>query len=280
MRTTIAGLLWLAMAAAQVHAQATVPDSSPPGPDQPTRILVIDVGKLQSAGLTGTPDTDPTFTQFVTALASSRGATLIIDRQAVVIGSPGFDVTALAETSMDTFRKTGTLPPLEQGPPAPIARLEVVDRNALLRNSAVGKDIAAQVRALTNSAISDFRPESQTLKTEGETLTTDMAILPADEGARDRADFLTERRDAFQQIVQERQNQIRAAVAAAQKQVEAVAGPIVKQIMIDDDANIVVDRQAIVIGAPHLDITPLAIEKLDAALPHVDLVLSLAETKQ
>jgi len=273
-RTTIAGLLWLAMAAAQVHAQTAVPDSSDPIESaQPTRILVIDVDKLRSAGLAGTPDMDPTFTQFVTALASSRGATLIIDRKAVVVASAGFDVTALAETAMDNFRKTGTLPPLEEGPLAPIARFEVVDRNALLRNSAVGKDIVAQVRALTNSAISDFRPESQTLRTEGETLTTDMAILPADEGARDRADFLIERRDAFRQVVQERQNQIKAAVAAAQKQVEAVAGPILQQIMADDGANILVDRMAIVIGFPGFDITPLAIAKLDAALPHVDVVL-------
>jgi Skp family chaperone for outer membrane proteins len=274
-RTTIAGLLWLAMAAAQVHAQTTVlelPPSGPVEPAQPTRILVIDVDKLRSAGLAGTPDMDATFSQFVAALSSSRGATLVLDRKAVVVASSGFDVTTLAETAMDNFRKTGTLPPLEQGPLAPIARLEVLDRNALLRNSAAGNNIAAQVHTLTDSADSEFRPQSLALKTEGEALQSQMSILPADEGTQDKADF-DQRRDAFQRKVQERQDQIRAAVALAQKQVEAIAGPILQQLMADSDANILVDRMSIVIGAPHLDITPLAIAKLDAALPHVDLVL-------
>jgi Skp family chaperone for outer membrane proteins len=270
------GVLWLAIAVAQAHAQTAVPDSSGPiEPAQPTRILVIDVDKLRSAG---TPDMDAAFTQFVTALSSSRGATLILDRKAVVVASPGFDVTALAETAMDNFRKTGALPPLEQGPLAPVARLEVLDRAALLRSSVAGKNIEAQVQALTNGAENELRPRSLALKAVSEELQWQVSSLPVDEIAQDQADF-TQRRDAFHQKVQERQDQIRAAVALAQKQVEAVAGPLVQQIMADDGANILVDRMAVVIGDPRLDITPRAITKLDAALTHVDVVLSVPETK-
>jgi hypothetical protein len=54
----------------------------------------------------------------------------------------------------------------------------------------------------------------------------------------------------------------------------------VLQMLKDSDATVMVDRSAVIVGDNSLDMTALAIKKLDAALPHVDFVLSPTETKQ
>src|SRR5271156_5052744 len=160
-------------------------------------------------------------------------------------------------------------PALAQGKPAPGApqgipmpKILVIDRQALLRQSKVGQSIAQQVQAMTKSAETELKGESEGLRREGAALQQQVAILAPDVKAQKIKAFEA-KQAAFQQKVQLRQNQIRYGVAMAQRQVEAVAGPIVQKIMMDHGANLMIDRQAIVIGAPGLDVTPAAIQLLD-----------------
>lgn len=169
-------------------------------------------------------------------------------------------------------------PPLGNEPDTPMARIAIIDRQALLRSSAVGKNIAAQVHELTKSAEDELHPESLSPKKDGELLQAQTANLAPNEKDVQIADF-QQRSDAFSRKVRQRQDQIRAAVAAAQKRVEDVAGPIVQQMVRDSGVDLIVDRSAVVVCDDALDMTMPAIEKLDAALQSVNLSLSADETK-
>ena len=171
-------------------------------------------------------------------------------------------------------------PAFAQGKPAPapqagvaMPKILVIDRQALLRNSKVGQSIAQQVQALTKSAESELKGESEGLRKEGAALQQQVAILAPDVKAQKIKAFEA-KQAAFQQKVQLRQNQIRYGVAMAQRQVESVAGPIVQGIMQSRGANLMIDRQAIVVGAPGLDITQAAIQLLDQKLPTVKVQLA------
>jgi Skp family chaperone for outer membrane proteins len=252
--------------------QTVDPAQNVPNPIPPAHILVVDNARLGSPRVV-TPGSR--LSQALDKIAASRGASFILSRDIVVIGSPRLDVTALVATSSD--ERTGALPH-GNGTDTPVARIAIIDRQAILRTSAVGQSIAAQVHDLVIKMGNDLRPESLSLKKEGELLQTDVANLEPDERERQIADF-QQRRDAFAKKVRQGQDQLRVAVADAQKRVENVAGPIVQQLVKDSGANLVIDRSAVVVGENTLDMTSLAIARLNAAMHSVDLTLPPQPTK-
>jgi len=160
--------------------------------------------------------------------------------------------------------------PAPQGVPVP--KILVIDRQALLRASKVGQDIARQVQGMTKAAEAELRGEGEGLRREEQALQQQIAILAPDVKAQ-KVHAFQAKQAAFQQKVQDKQNQIKYGVMLAQRQVEQAAGPIVQGIMQERGANLLVDRQAIVIGAPGLDVTAVAIQRLDQKLPSVKVQL-------
>ena len=182
----------------------------------------------------------------------------------------GFALAAAVSLASPAFAQ-GRPGPAPQAVPMP--KILVIDRQALLRNSKVGQSIAQQVQAMTKSAEAELKGENDSLRREGAALQQQVAILAPDVKAQKIKAFEA-KQAAFQQKVQLRQNQIRYGVAMAQRQVETVAGPIVQQLMQQRGANLMIDRQAIVVGSPGLDITQAAIQQLDQKLPTVKVQLA------
>jgi Skp family chaperone for outer membrane proteins len=160
--------------------------------------------------------------------------------------------------------------PAPQG--APMPKILVIDRQALLRSSNVGQDIARQVQGYTKAAESQLKGEGEGLRREEQSLQQQVAILAPDVKAQKIRAF-EEKQQAFQRRVQQKQNQIRYGVVLAQRQVESVAGPIVQGLMQERGANLLLDRQAVVIGSPGLDVTKVAIDRLNQKLPSVKVQL-------
>jgi Skp family chaperone for outer membrane proteins len=162
-------------------------------------------------------------------------------------------------------------PPAPPGPGAAV-RILVIDRQALMRASSVGQDIARQVQALTKAAETELKGEGEALQRERADLERQVAILAPDVKAQKIRAFQA-KEQVFQQKVQARQYQIRYGVALAQRQVESVAGPVVQKIMQDRGANLMIDRQAVVVGAPGFDVTAVAVALLNQKLPTVKVQL-------
>jgi len=168
--------------------------------------------------------------------------------------------------------------PSPAGPPAkpaaatPAPKILVINRAAILQGSKVGQDIVHQVQGFTQSAETEFKAEGEGLRRDQQALQQQIAILAPDVKAKKIKDFQA-RAAAFQQKVQARQGQIQYGVLKARQQVEQTLGPILQGIMAERGANLLLDRQAVVLGTVDVDVTGQAIQRLDQKLPTVKVQL-------
>lgn len=164
-------------------------------------------------------------------------------------------------------------PSVTSGAAVPAPKILVVDRQAILRLSKVGQDIVRQVNALTTSAETQFRAQRDSLQKEEQTIAQQSAILAPDIRAQKKKAFEAKIAD-FQRKVQTRQSMIQGGVLNARRQVEAALGPILQGIMAERGANLLIDRQDVVLAMLDVDVTKLTIQRLDQKLPSVKVQLA------
>jgi Skp family chaperone for outer membrane proteins len=169
--------------------------------------------------------------------------------------------------------------PATQNTPAP--KILVIDRSAILRGSKVGQDIARQVKAYTKAAQKEFKGENDALEREGHALQQQVAIL-APAVKKQKIAAFQKKQQAFQKKVQERQDEIQGGVMQARQVVEKALGPILQGIMAERGANLLMDRSAVVLGTVNIDVTGLAVDRLNKKLStvKVDLVKPPKDQKQ
>jgi Skp family chaperone for outer membrane proteins len=189
-------------------------------------------------------------------------------------------IAAAAGIIATAFISTAALsaaPPAQPHPPSaaamPQPRILVIDRQAILRFSKVGQDIVRQVNSYTQTAESQFKAEQDGLQREGQALQQQVAILAPDVRAQKIRAFQA-KEAAFRQKVEGRQSQIQGGVAQARQQVEQALGPIVQGIMLERQANLLLDRSMVVLSTVgDIDVTRIAIQRLDQKLPSVRVQL-------
>jgi Skp family chaperone for outer membrane proteins len=152
-------------------------------------------------------------------------------------------------------------------------RIIVIDRQLILQRSSAGKDMVAQTQNLSKQAETQFRSEEEALQKEAVQLQQQMAILAADARAQKEKDFTT-KQQAFQNRVQQRQAQIQAGFNNAARQLEVALDPILQTIMKERAANMVLDRSAVIVASVDVDVTGIAVQRLDQKLPHIKVDLA------
>jgi Skp family chaperone for outer membrane proteins len=144
----------------------------------------------------------------------------------------------------------------------------VVDRGAILRTSAAGKDMIKQIDELGKAMEAKYGEEEKKLRADAQELQEQAGVLSAD--ARNKKEReLRERGEALQKKVQEEQTSIQNGINAARTQIEQALGPILNTLFQERGATIMLDRGAIVLGSVDIDITAETITRLDATLPAV-----------
>lgn len=179
--------------------------------------------------------------------------------------------TALVVAGQPAIAQGQPHPPAGAALPAP--RILVIDRQAILRFSKVGQDIVRQVNGFTASAEKEFKNQQDSLQREGEALRQQVAILAPDVRNQKIRAFQA-KEAAFKQKVEARQGQIQGGVMQARQQVEKALGPIVQGIMMERQANLLLDRSMVVVSTVgDIDVTRLAIQRLDQKLPSAKVQL-------
>lgn len=156
--------------------------------------------------------------------------------------------------------------------PLPAPRILVIDRQAILQFSKVGQDVARQVNGYTQAAENEFKSEKESLQKEQAAIQQQMAILAPDVREAKRRAFEA-KVAAFQQKVQSRQGEIQGGVMQARRQIEQALAPILQGIMQERQANLLLDRAAVVLGTIDVDVTKVAVQRLDQKLPSVKVQL-------
>lgn len=155
----------------------------------------------------------------------------------------------------------------------PVPKIVVIDRSAVLRASKVGQDIVRQINAYTDQAEKDLRGQGMALQKDGKAFQQQAAILSADLKNR-KLKELEARRAGLQAQAQKKQSLIQGGFIKARQQVEQALGPILQGIMVERGANLLLDRNAVVLGTDRgLDITLLAVQRLDQKMPTLKVEL-------
>jgi len=153
--------------------------------------------------------------------------------------------------------------------PVPQPKILVIDRTAILERSAVGQSIAQHAQTYWQQAQAQLRNEASGLKAQGQQLQQQLAILAADVKAKKVRDF-----EAQQGAFQQKQSLIQGGVLQAQTQMENALGPILKGIMLERGANMLLDRNAVIYSTVDVDVTQTAIQRLNQKMPAVKLSLT------
>lgn len=173
--------------------------------------------------------------------------------------------TALAIALLGTVLSTAALaaPP----PPPPGPRIVVLDKVAILQYSKVGQDVARQVQGYAAQAKNDLTAQGKALQAEGRTLQQQIAILAPDVKAKRIASFQA-REQSLQGAAQKKDEQIKAGFFAARQAIEQKLGPILQQVVKERGANLVLDKQAVVMATVGgYDITADVIGRLNQQMP-------------
>jgi len=152
--------------------------------------------------------------------------------------------------------------------PAPAAVILYLDRATILRKSSAGVELQKQAEAIAKKIQADLGPEEKKLQTDIQALQAQADVLaPAARQARIKE--IETRRQALQKKVQERQIGLQNGISNARTQMERALSPILEKILVERKANLLLDRGLVVVGVNELDITNVAIERLNKALPKV-----------
>jgi outer membrane protein len=161
------------------------------------------------------------------------------------------------------------------GPPPGTAapKILVINREALLRGSSAGQSIMQQVQAFTAQAQNDLRGQAQALRAQGQAFQQQAAILSGDVKAK-KMKALEGEQQALQAKAQQKQNMIEGGLYAARQQLEKAAIPVLQGIIQERGANMLLDRGAVLYSPPEMDVTALAIQRLNQKLPTVKVTLA------
>lgn len=180
-----------------------------------------------------------------------------------------------------TFAFVGAtaLPALAANPPPPPPQMKMIliDRQAILRFSKVGQDVARQVENYSNQAKAEIAGQQKALQAEAQKLQQDVAILSPDAKAKKIADF-DAKQNAMQAAAQKKEQMIQGGLLKAQQTIAQTLEPIVQNLMQQRGANMILDKAAVFYASPQavsaFDITLPAIQQLNQKLPSlkVDMV--------
>jgi Skp family chaperone for outer membrane proteins len=167
-------------------------------------------------------------------------------------------VLALAQA----FVQTATA----QSPPTPV--IVMVDMQQLVYNSKAGKGVQGQMdksRQAFSKEVAQQEDELQKARTELERQRT--ALAPDQFEAKGRQ--FQQRLQELDRTVQARQKAWQAVYSEAMAKVEESALQVVAEISAERQANLVVQKAAVIFGKDGFDITADAMQRLDQRLPAV-----------
>lgn len=152
---------------------------------------------------------------------------------------------------------------------APVVGFRVLDEERLFRGSVLGQRVLADIRAAEAQLEAENQQLFEQLSAEERVLTDARATLPPDE--------FRARAEAFDARVETIRAERAARSAELARQGDQLARgffdaalPVLVQVMSELGAEILLKPDVLILGPDWLDITDLAISRLDAATPAID----------
>lgn len=147
----------------------------------------------------------------------------------------------------------------------------VMNEERILRESAVGQHVANELVSLGSVIQSELDPLQEAIRQENDALTAETSAL-SEEAIRQRPDLMG-RLQQLQQDAAEFETRRRQAAAELQATEAAAMQPIIEslqsvlnELVTERGAMVLLERGSVVYANTAVDITPLAIERMNARL--------------
>jgi Skp family chaperone for outer membrane proteins len=183
-----------------------------------------------------------------------------------MMNSNAFIRASLVAGSLAAFMAAAYAAAPPQGIPQP--KILVIDRQAIFAGSAAGRSVLQQARTYDQQLQSDYNSKISALRSEGQKLQQQTAILSNEVRAQKLRD-LESRGKSIEQNAQQKLNTIKGGVLQAQEQIGNALKPILQGIMMERGANMLLDRNAVIFSTVDVDVTQVAIQRLNQKLSTV-----------
>ena len=142
------------------------------------------------------------------------------------------------------------------------SQILTLDADRLFSDSRFGQKIASDIQDVTEELAAENRRIAQELETEEQALTEQRAEMEA-EAFRAAAEEFDSKVQEIRRQQDAKERDITARVQRAQEAFLGVVQPVLGQIMIDADASVILDRRTVVLGRNAIDITDIAVTRID-----------------
>ena len=177
-----------------------------------------------------------------------------------LIALGAFALAAL--TAGTASAQSQTPPPLTHGPV--VTGVCIYSPQALLASSTAGQSLASGLQRLDQEVQGELSPYSAALETEAAALQQGGQAADPD-GSRARA--WQQRLQEAQQLEQTRTNELRYTERLQTQTIVTAARPIVAALYAERGCSVLLDGNTILAANPAMDITPMAVQRLNQALP-------------
>lgn len=150
----------------------------------------------------------------------------------------------------------------------------VINEDQILRESAVGQHIATRLQAISTELDGELRALRTPIDEEAERLNAETAGI-TQEAIQQRPDLLqriqtvSQQAQEFEARRQQYSNELVATERAAMRPVLEALQAVLQEVVQDRNADIVIDRGALVYAGQSVDASADVIERLNARLPTV-----------
>lgn len=152
----------------------------------------------------------------------------------------------------------------------------VIDEAKILRDSKAGKHIKAELDKLEKSMENELKPTATQLETDGKSIQTSVQGKTREQVAGDAA--LVSRIEGYQKKAGEfaqKRGKVAQEFALTERKAlvdfNAALEPVLKDVVAEKKADIVLSRNQVVFGGPTVDATASVISKLDARTPTISV---------
>ena len=154
-------------------------------------------------------------------------------------------------------------PTISHGPA--IAGLCMLSFDQAVQQSTVGRFVGTRMDQIVGQVKAELQPEASAIETEGRQLEASRATL--DQAAyQSRMANLNLRVSNFQKKNEQRQHEVEATEQKAINRISQELEPIIRQVYQQRQCSVLLNRQAVMVGNPAMDITAPAVAALNAKI--------------
>ena len=154
-------------------------------------------------------------------------------------------------------------PTIAQGPPIPgVCTISV---NQAITESTVGQFVRTRLQQLGQQVSAELSPEDTSISNDAKAYQAKQATLDAT-SRQTQGQALQQRANAFQQKYELRQREMQATQEKALNRIAQELDPIAQQLYQQRRCSILINRNAVLIGNPDMDLTSAAVTQLNGKI--------------